>query len=112
MPLEAARQRLFRLPVELASDLRIVDCVAQIVTRPVGDEFDEVFVRAMRRARQRLVEDGADHLDDRDIRMLLASSDVVGLADAALAQHQAQRRGVIADIEPIAHVLAVAINRQ
>ena len=58
-------------------------------------------------ARQR-VEQRADRIHHRDIRTLLARSDIVGGADGAVLEHERQRPGVIIHVQPVAHIAAVA----
>ena len=84
----------------------------QIVARPVRHEGNQLVVRAVRRLRQLLVENSAEHANEIDVPPLLAAADIVSLAHLALLQHREQRRGMIADIEPVAHVLAPAVDRK
>ena len=51
-------------------------------------------------------------LDDVDIRHLVMAADVVDLADSALVDNQVNRLAVILDIQPVADVLALAVDRQ
>ena len=48
---------------------------------------------------------------DTEIRPLVVAADVVSLAELALAQNRPERLGVVADVKPVAHVHAVAVNR-
>ena len=50
--------------------------------------------------------------DDLDVLALLAAADVVGLARRALAQHELDPGAVILDVEPVADLAAVAVDRQ
>jgi hypothetical protein len=54
----------------------------------------------------------ADRVHDLDVLLLGIAADVVGLTDAALCQHGADRRTVIANEQPVADLLAIAIDRQ
>lgn len=101
--LDAVLEFRLRLPAELRVDLRRVDGVAAVVALAVGDVLDEVFGLA------ELLEDG---LDDVDVGALIVAADVVDLADAALLQDQVDGMAVILDVEPVADVLAVAVDRQ
>src|SRR5215470_6215837 len=47
-----------------------------------------------------------------DVLHLVATADVVDLTVDTLAEHQVDTRAVVEDVEPIAHVAAVAIERQ
>ena len=59
---------------------------------------------------------GAEVVDDQpgelDVLVLLVRGDVVHLAGLALAQHELDAAAVIVDVEPVADLLAVAVERQ
>ena len=59
-----------------------------------------------------LVEKVANSFDHVQIGALVTATDVVGLACNPPLENQAQRLGVILDIEPITDVLSVAIDGQ
>ena len=101
--LDAVLELRLRLPAEFRVDLRRVDGVTAVVALAVGDVLDEVFGVA------ELLEDG---LDDVDVGALIMAADVVDLADAALLQNQVDGMAVILDVEPVADVLAVTVDRQ
>lgn len=101
--LDAVLEFRLRLPAELRVDLRRVDGVAAVVALAVGDVLDEVFGLA------ELLEDG---LDDVDVGALIVTANVVDLANAALLQDQVDGMAVILDVEPVANILAVAVDRQ
>lgn len=101
--LDAVLKFRLRFPAELRVDLRRVDGVAAVVALAVGDVLDEIFGLA------ELLEDG---LDDIDVGALIVAADVVDLADAALLQDQVDGMAVVLDVEPVADVLAVAIDRK
>ena len=101
--LDAVLELRLRLPAELRMDLRRVNGVAAVVALAVSDVLDEVFGLA------ELLEDG---LDDVDVGTLIVAADVVDLADAALLQDQVDGMAVVLDEEPVADVLAVAVDRQ
>ena len=101
--LDAVLELRLRLPAEFRVDLRRVDSVAAVVALAVGDVLDEVFGFA------ELLEDG---LDDVDVGALIVAADVVDLADASLLQDEVDGAAVILDVEPVADVLAIAVDRQ
>lgn len=101
--LDAVLELRLRLPAELCVDLRRVDGVAAVVALAVGDVLDEVFGLA------ELLEDG---LDDVDVGALIVTADVVDLANATLLQDQVDGMAVILDVEPVANILAVTVDRQ
>ena len=51
-------------------------------------------------------------MDDFAIRQRTAAANVIDLAFAAFPEHGQDRAAVVIDIEPVAHLHAVAINRQ
>src|SRR5260221_15799 len=61
---------------------------------------------------RRLIDQIADRLDDLEVAPFAVAADVVALADPAAAQDQPERAGVVLDVEPVAHVLALAVDRQ
>ena len=101
--LDAVLELRLRLPAELRVDLRRVDGVTAVMALAVGDVLDEAFG---------LAELFEDSLDDVDVGTLIVAADVVDLADAALLQDQVNRMAVVLDVEPVADVLAIAVNRQ
>ena len=60
----------------------------------------------------KVVQDIADGFDHLQVGALVISADVVGLARPAALQNQPQRARVVLDIEPVAHVVASAVDRQ
>ena len=50
-------------------------------------------------------------VDEVPVGGLVAGADVVDLAGRALAQHQVDAGAVVVDVEPVAHVQAVAVER-
>jgi hypothetical protein len=51
-------------------------------------------------------------VDDFEVGALVAAADVVGLADAAVGEDGADGAAVVEDEEPVADLLAVAVDRQ
>src|SRR5690606_1761292 len=105
-------ERLLRPPAELALDLARVDRVAAVVSGPVLHERDELVVARATRARTQLVEDPADRADDLEVRLLVPPADVVRLAGLPRLEHAHERAAVVLDVEPVAHLLAIAVHRQ
>ena len=81
------------------------------MARPVGDERDQSMARTPG-GRLEPIEQIADRLDDEEIGALVAAADVIGFANPAALNHVRERLCVILNVEPIAYVLTVAINRQ
>ena len=109
-----------RLPAELGADLGRVDGVAAVVAGSVGNEGLQVAVsakaarreRRVLRRRQNLLESGADALDGVDIRLLVLAAEVVLLSDPALLENEPDTGAVVLDVQPVAHVHTVAVDRQ
>ena len=101
--LDAVLEFRLRLPAKFRVNLRRVDGVTAVMALAVGDVLDEAFGLA------ELFEDG---LDDVDVGALIVAADVVDLADASLLQDQVDGMAVVLDVEPVADVLAVAVDRQ
>ena len=97
-------------PPELPTNLGGVDRIAPVVAGPVGHE------RLQRAAAgadgRQFVEDVADQIDDLQVRTLVAAADVVLLTKPAGFERQQDTRAVIFDVHPVAHVAAVAVDRE
>ena len=103
-------ERVARRPSELAADLRRVDRVAPIVARAIGHERLQSGMRRI--LRPQLVERVADPIDDLEVGALVAAADIVLSAGDAVRQHEQQTGAVILDVQPVADVAAVAVDRQ
>src|SRR3546814_7802997 len=99
---------LFR---SLARRLGGVDRVAQIVAGAVVHEGDEAAAGLAAGTRPQLVHEIADRLHHLDVAALAVAADVVALADAPPRQPGDQGLRVILHVQPVAHVLALAIDR-
>src|SRR4051812_475039 len=122
---KAIGKRCLRAKPELAAELVCADRVPAVVPGPVLHESHQLaaasacggrtFAKAFR---ERPVGDEppinlvADHSDEFDVRHLLPAADIIGFALTPLAQNQCKCRAMILDMEPIADVAAIAINRQ
>jgi hypothetical protein len=89
-----------------------VDGVAAVVARTILDVSDQRFARAAVGQRTGLVEQRADRFHHHDVLTLGVAADVVGLAHAPGFKYTPDRGAVVAHIQPVAHVEAVAIDRQ
>ena len=86
-----------------AASSAAVHRVAAIVPGPVLDLHDQ---------RPRLAELLEQERHDLAVRPLRRAGDVVRLARLAVAQHEVDRGGVVADVQPLAPLEAVAVQRQ
>ena len=99
------------LPAELALELARVDGVAHVVTQAVGHIGDEV-ERLTFGVAEQAVDGLDDDLDEVDVLPLVEAADVVGLGYFAAVEDEVDGTGVVLDEEPVAHVLALAVDRQ
>lgn len=90
-----------RPPAQLALELRGVDGVAAVVSGTVGDPVEVLGVAAHG------LEDHAQH---GDVVLLPVGSDEVGLPRAALREDVPDGRGVVLGVDPVADVLAAAVE--
>ena len=90
-----------RPPAELALELGGVDGVAAVVAGAVGDPVEVLGV-----APHGL----QDHAEHGDVVPLAVGADEVGLPHAALGQDVPDGRGVVLGVDPVADVLAAAVE--
>ena len=90
-----------RPPAQLALELGGVDGVASVVAGAVGDPVEVLGVAA---------HGCEDHAQDRDVVPLPICSDEVGLPRAALGEDVPDGRGVVLGVDPVADVLAAAVE--
>lgn len=90
-----------RPPAQLALELRAVDSVAAVVAGAVGDPVEVLGV-----APHGL----QDHAQDGDVVLLAICPDEVGLPHAALGEDVPDGAGVVLGVDPVADVLAAAVE--
>ena len=90
-----------RPPAQLALELGRVDGVAAVVAGAVGDPVEVLGVAAHRLE---------DHAQDRDVVLLAVGADEVGLPHVALREDVPDGRGVVLGVDPVADVLAAAVE--
>ena len=90
-----------RPPAQLAPELRAVDGVAAVVSGAVCDPVEVLGV-----APHGL----EDHAQDRDVVLLAVGADEVGLPHAALGEDVPDGAGVVLGVDPVADVLAAAVE--
>lgn len=64
------------------------------------------------RRRHDIVEQVANPLDDGKIGSFVAPANVVGIADIAAFENERQRLGMILNVEPVADILTIAVDRE
>ena len=90
-----------RPPAELALQLRAVDGVAAVVAGAVGDPVEVLGVAAHGRE---------DHAQHGDVIPLAVGADEVGLPHPSLREDVPDGRGVVLGVDPVADVLAAAVE--
>ncbi len=90
-----------RPPAQLALELGRVDGVAAVVAGAVGDPVEVLGVAA---------HGLEDHAQDGDVVPLPVGSDEVGLPHAALGEDVPDGAGVVLGVDPVADVLAAAVE--
>ena len=100
------------LPAEFAFDLAGVDGVAAVVTGAVLNVGDLLLVGLAVGARAEFVEDGTEGMDDVEVGLLVPAADVVDLAYPARFEDAADGAAVVFHVEPVADLLAVAVDGQ
>ena len=89
------------LPAELGLQFGGVDGVTAVVARTVLDPVERVF---------RLSHHLQDHAQHGDVVLLAVGADQVGLADTTPGQDGPHAAGVVLGVDPVAHVLALAVQ--
>ena len=88
-----------------------IDSIAHIVTGAVGDISDKIVVGAIGATEETV--DGADKdLDDIDIFPFVEATDVICFGDSTAVENSVDSAGVVDDIEPVANVVALTIDRE
>src|SRR6202521_2521115 len=100
---ERVLEAVARSPAELAGGLRRVDGVAAVVPGAVLDVLDE---------RLGLTEQRQHALDDLDVAALAGGAEVVDLPRLALLERGEEPAAVVLDVDPVADVEAVAVDRK
>ena len=90
-----------RPPAQLALELRAVDGVAAVVAGAFGDPVEVLGVLSHRLE---------DHAQDGDVVLLPVGADEVGLPHAALGEDVPDGAGVVLGVDPVADVLAAAVE--
>ena len=112
---DAVLKHRLRLPANLRLDLVRRDGVASVMSLSVlhiGDQIlrDELLSRVI--ISELLLKGLKDDMDDLDILFLIVSAYIIRLKQPALLLYHVDRLGVVLDIEPVAHVLAIPIYRK
>src|SRR5262245_4981438 len=109
--LEALLEGMFGRPAEFAVELGKINRIAKVMPRSVGHERDQLAMRWPRRASGETIHDLADRADHVDVAALGAAADIIGLPDASLFDHLCQSLRVVVDVEPVADIETLPIDR-
>ncbi len=101
-----------RTPAQIAFNLARVNGVTPVVAGAVLHESDLRFIAAAVGLGAQLVEQRADGVHDLEVGLFVPAADVVGFTQAAGFEHAADGAAVVFHVQPVAHLLAVAIHRQ
>ena len=115
IPLYCFLDALFKLerwfPAEFCLQFARVNSITGIVAKAVSNVCDEVEVFAFLASKEPI--NGIDdYLDDVDVLPLVEATDVIGFSYFALMEDEVDGTSVVFYKEPVAHVLALAIDRQ
>jgi hypothetical protein len=97
-------------PAEFRLEFRAVDGVAAVVAGAVGDVGDLGCVGPAVGAGRLLVEEGADGVNDFDVRFFIQAPDVIGFAEATFLKDEPDGGGVVLNVKPVADLSAVAVD--
>ena len=98
-------------PTQFALQLAGVNGIAHVVAGTVSNVRYQVHILAFFAAKQTINRIN-HHLDDVDVLPLVEAADVVGLGYLALMEDKVDGAGMVFYIQPVAHILALAIHRQ
>ena len=101
--LDAVGEFRFWQPAQFFVDFRRVDGIATVMPFTVRDMMDEAF---------RFAQFFANQFNDVDILHFIVAADVIDFADTALLENEVDGPAMVFDIEPVADIEAVPIDRQ
>src|SRR6202789_4016348 len=104
-------KRFLRPPTQFAFNLPRIHGIAPVVSRAVLHEGDQ-FASRPSRPRRHFIHDIANRVHDLQVGLLIPTADVVGLSRNSPRQHQCDRRAMVRHINPVPHILPVAVHRK
>ena len=99
-----------RHPAKLILDLGCINGVAAIMAGSVLDEGDQAAGIASE-MRRHFINQIADQLHDSDVGPFIVAPDIIGFPNPSPVEDKPEGFGVVAHVEPVAHVHSVAIDR-
>src|SRR6187455_2628790 len=109
---QSRRETFPGAPAELPLDPGRIDRIAPVVAGTVVDEGDQGAPRDAVGARRPGVDGVADRFDDLEVRPFRAAADNIALARRAAGQDKLERADMVLDEQPVADMLAPAVDRQ
>ena len=106
----ARLERFCRPPAEFALCLASVNRITPVMAGAIGDESNQFAVRAFTRCE--FVQQRAQGMNNINIRFLVPATDVIGFTETAGLQYAPQGTAMVADVQPVAHLLTITIDRQ
>ncbi len=100
-----------RFPAEFLLELGGVNRIAGVVAQTIRHVGDEVQVLAFG-ATEQLIDSFNHDLDDVDVLPFVEAADVVGFGNFAVMENHVDGAGMVFYEEPVAHVFALAVNRE
>ena len=100
-----------RFPAQFLLELGRIDGVAGVVAKAIRHISDELHVLAFGAAEEP-VNGLDDDLDDVNVLPFVESADVVRLGNLPVMENHVNSAGVVFHEEPVAHVFALAVNRE
>jgi len=108
--LDAGLEGIGRLPAQLVNDPRRVDGVAAVVSGAILDVGNQITFGLF--TRPRCIQACTNQTDDIYIRPFVAAADIIGFAQLAFVENRIDAPTVVFDVQPVADIFAVAVDRQ
>ena len=101
-----------RLPAQFLFQLTRIDGVTAVVARAILHEGDLCLVALPISTWLEFVEDGAEGMHDVEVGLFVPTTDVIGFTQLAGFEHTADSTTVVFDVEPVADLLTITVDRQ
>ncbi len=111
---QAASKGFPRRPAQFAFELAGIDGVASIMAWSIFDKADQLGIGASITSMlgRQFVEQRTDAVHHLQIALLIVPADGIGFADGTAHEYGQQGLHMVVDIQPVAHLKAIAIDRQ
>ena len=108
---DAGIEGLLRFPAQFALDLACVDGIAPVMSGAVRDVGNLCRIGLAVGSGPQGVQTLTYQFDYIDVGFFVSAADVVGLAHPARFQHAPDGAAMILDVEPVANLHAVTVDR-